>query len=976
MDETTGILEDVSDATLFTLEGTAAALGYLLDAPMNAKQVYPVLARLMRRGVLLAPLGGLRRRWEYDRLVPELRAWVNHTAEAAGMTKPSRLARCAIASLWLATIEGRTLTVDSDALRRFINMHLSNNQRGKWLKGISRHQMTGLKQVGVAVSADVTKKWSPLLAMSHYIPQNALSEWQILLRRFYEAKKLGSIDHYDNAFKHFISYLAVAPQVQNVDNYFSASIERPSLVDWLRESLPGTYTYNRIQTFLYDFLYWVVSNQDRFFTHDEVTGDPILRSGVYFPFRSSDIDRSWSSRRDNSEDPSETVQQALPVEYMEEIEHILFDNDMDWPKKRSIDWIDWIPVGATKSERIYCPVLPYLISLLVKIPIRQVQARRLDSGEGDIQVFNLARDAWEENYGPHAGYWERTNVARPERGVLRRLNDTFEDRVLCGLFINSNKTSDRKTLFDERSGYVIQWHNEAAIDIVKKMRTWQEMHNPVDSPLTYKAVRKGVFEKASEGVIQRRPACFYLFRYPAGNAREYKSSPPSSQQLRFFWLEVLAELERRTKARHATAPDLISTWQGNSPQTSPFNLHGLRHAGLTRMAMSGVHPWILQNIVAGHAAWVMTLYYIKPNPAHISDVLNEAYIRAMREKQQEFKQFLTSKTIEEVHRAAIAGSHGMAALQGLRNSGLSNATGHLASLDIGICPNGRTRCDEGIRIADRTEYKHKEAAKAFGPVPCTVGGAPDCARCRFFITGTPFMEGVRLKVNEISLHAHQSALRYHEMRRTLDEKEATYARARKEGALSDPVEEQGLHILRQELKGEADVLTNLVESLNAHFQIWQKVRAMAREHLRAEGASVPALLFHELPEFRWELQPRLEGVDELCHAARWFPSTRTTELRRERREAVIRMLVRNRRPPALAMMTEAEGDAAAGAIMVELYRKWGKSAFRKVFDEQQTFESLGIVEEMDALLGNPLVSKYKDAPFTLELIAPETESVP
>jgi hypothetical protein len=183
LDETTGLLGDASDPALLTLEGTAAALTRLLDGPVAAKQVYPVLAHLMRRGVLLAPLAGLRRSWEFDQLMPELRTWVSQAAEAVGMTKPSRQARRIIANLWLATLEGRTLTVDRDALRRFIDMHLTTEGKGKWLRGIGESDQAGLRQVGASVGADVNRKWSPLIeAAKASLPKHILAEWESLQR--------------------------------------------------------------------------------------------------------------------------------------------------------------------------------------------------------------------------------------------------------------------------------------------------------------------------------------------------------------------------------------------------------------------------------------------------------------------------------------------------------------------------------------------------------------------------------------------------------------------------------------------------------------------------------------------------------------------------------------------------------------------------------------------------------------------------
>jgi hypothetical protein len=68
----------------------------------------------------------------------------------------------------------------------------------------------------------------------------------------------------------------------------------------------------------------------------------------------------------------------------------------------------------------------------------------------------------------------------------------------------------------------------------------------------------------------------------------------------------------------------------------------------------------------------------------------------------------------------------------------------------------------------------------------------------------------------------------------------------------------------------------------------------------------------------------------------------------------MRLLVRNRKPPALALMTEDEADVAAGAVVASLYKRFGQAATRKLFEEQETFESLGLVDDVEEVIAKAI----------------------
>ncbi|BBC41318.1 site-specific integrase [Photobacterium damselae subsp. piscicida] len=101
--------------------------------------------------------------------------------------------------------------------------------------------------------------------------------------------------------------------------------------------------------------------------------------------------------------------------------------------------------------------------------------------------------------------------------------------------------------------------------------------------------------------------------------------PPTKQMLVQFWNDLIEELERRLHDEGIDVQLVLSrNKQNGSAQKVYYTPHGLRVAGLTALAEQGVPIEVLSKVVAGHKSILMTIYYIKYHPSHISDVLNEA----------------------------------------------------------------------------------------------------------------------------------------------------------------------------------------------------------------------------------------------------------------------------------------------------------------------------------------------------------------
>ena len=62
-----------------------------------------------------------------------------------------------------------------------------------------------------------------------------------------------------------------------------------------------------------------------------------------------------------------------------------------------------------------------MLLIHLDLPLRNVQVRRLDSGEGDSRAWDPATGRWKIAAGRLSGYWERVGVKNPRRGVFREI---------------------------------------------------------------------------------------------------------------------------------------------------------------------------------------------------------------------------------------------------------------------------------------------------------------------------------------------------------------------------------------------------------------------------------------------------------------------------------------------------------------------------------------------------------------------------
>jgi hypothetical protein len=646
----------------------------------------------------------------------------------------------------------------------------------------------------------------------------------------------------------------------------------------------------------------------------------------------------------------------MPTRFHFMLAEIISENDFAWTKSITdrntglpLHWIPWTDPETGKTDSIFCEVLPRMLLLQLELPLRNIQVRRLDSGEGDEREYDPKTKRWQNATGLHAGYWKRIGAKNPRRGVIREIRTKTGE--IAGFWINSNKTRDGQNLFDERSGYEIPWQHDSVIENLTAMRKWQEKYNPVKSPLPHAKLPRNVFhEEPSRAIRAVLPDRFYLFRFPQNNWDRGHEAPVSYRIFLQFFLDALDQLEKRLRQDDPASDITIITDRDTSgrPRKAIFTMHGMRSSTLTSLHMAGVPIGVLSKLVAGHATILMTLRYTKFDPAHVNEILIDARSKISTEARGQFENFLKSATME----------HAMRMTARLSDDGIQQAKNSYGEpsgwtrLDIGICPNGATLCHIGGEAIHRKVEKTGRNKSPHKPVS---GGVRNCVRCRFFVTGVPFL---------IPLWAQALAniAKIDQISRRISELSDEIQAAKLERlSLGDAVPEtlrQRIRILEETFYSETDARDQALADVHATIVYVEKVRAIAAEDANDE-TKLPMLLGEEGAAVSFRESTRFELIDAVVQASRWFPSISSPELEAERDEFLNHVLWRNGYVPiTLSALKPDERRKSADALAQLLLVELGASETQNVIEGRKTLAELGLQERLEdaarAAIGRPI----------------------
>ena len=414
---------------------------------------------------------------------------------------------------------------------------------------------------------------------------------------------------------------------------------------------------------------------------------------------------------------------AIGSHIMETMRQILIEDDYAWSKART-SWGHLVDKQTGRLEYVWCPSEAILLYLLLSVPIRGLQGRMLDSGQGDSEIYDFDLERIIPN--PNQLLVDGKLDATRREGILQVMpSGMVGGEDILGLWITTNKTSGE--------GYFIPWVSGELLTQLKYQRDW--LFRYADIPNMHN-ITAGQGKRSVPAELEGIGGKYYcLFQDVFAQQVHDHSLPVAKQKTSKLWGKLCLETQNRMNAKAEVGNRIMLVESGTENDTNPkaiHDVHSLRISGITDLLDRGVPLNIVSEYVAGHATYIMTLWYDKPAPGAIRKHLQEAQKMA-----GQMHTSLPSFTQEELieHKPYLVGHHqfadfynGFDALE--ENRGLATIR------HSGICPG--TRCSEGA-LDDRQRAS---------PVPFGDRG-PSCPQCRFWLTGPAFLLGQTIEGNQL-----------------------------------------------------------------------------------------------------------------------------------------------------------------------------------------------------------------------------------
>ncbi|PVZ66788.1 VPA1269 family protein [Pelagibaculum spongiae] len=823
-------------------------------------------------------------------------------------------------------------------------------EKNRWKDDIDSHSQKALRQI--ANSADIINDSSSFQKVVTVQRSDAygntkdlfnggldyMSEWVKYWKSYLEFKQLYSTKEYRRAFSNFKDYLV--DQYLGDDfighpmQYFS-SYRNENFRVWLENSAKKNKITARtvISSLAYnnDFANWYIAEH----LSGKNRGDLTTSYSIIPLHKITELKIKYLGRSSYSA-PTESVKAAPPLWIVQRLKEILSEDDFAWPRLKSSEYDPGILDKA--GNKVWIPVITYLYLTMLEIPLRKIQVLRLDSGEGDEHTYVPKTDKWKKNNHFCANYWKNNPAVKvANRGVLRKKKIPGSLTPSLSLYINSNKTSDRQEGFGEHSGYEIPWKNTNVIQLFHSLRAWQEKYNPQTDPVRYRDIPDSIFDgKQSSSVLKSIPDRFYLFRAGKKTRGGSRLMPPTKQALVQFWNDLIEELEIRL---HAEGVDvqlvLTRNKQSGYVQSCYYTPHCLRVAGLTALAEKGVPLEVLSKIVAGHKSILMTLYYIKHHPSHITEILNEASKKVEDSTHESYVSWLKEASWDQVAKYSVYNSDD--AINAIKSTTGTCISGLWDSTNFGVCPYAGTRCHDGGEIINK---KGKKSSY-------TSVDDKNCVVCRHFITGLPWLNQLWVHANSLILKSEKKGAAFRKV-----EKDVYKLKCQRIDLLNQnktlpselTIEIKKTDALMEKVSKELDVTLN---TLHATHNLIEKIKHVQTEsNIDDHNENLPALLLDSNSDFNTdyiETPSNFASLDLVVQASRVYHHERNEDFERERDQFIDAILLHNNyQPLMLISLSEKEKQCAADALAKVLITQVNAEDLNLLRDGRISLQELGV----------------------------------
>lgn len=452
------------------------------------------------------------------------------------------------------------------------------------------------------------------------------------------------------------------------------------------------------------------------FAHDVLQADYVGRIHE-LPSFTNPVDNKFD--RFQEEKRIGTKRKPIEARIMETMRNIIIENDYEWPRNNfEFSYHSLTNHLTNKFEKdVFCPSVSNLLYFMLWIPTRKIQAQLLDTGEGDDHIFDFETNMMIKNPNKLS-----TESGRAE-GVIQMLpSGMLGINDIIGIHITTNKSNG--------DGYDIPWINADLLNIIKNQLAWLKQYAPYPKPKG----RESLGKKLSKKVEEAGKKYYILFRDPTATRVDDPDKPVQGTRIRDAWGLLCAETERRLNNDADNIKQQVSLINDYSKKypISRYDIHTLRVSGITDLLEKGVPLGIVQKFVAGHATYVMTLWYDNPSYAKIREYLELARTQDNNSISKvafndydydEIKDYLViNQSLPNVNYTAFDALEENSSVISIKMSG--------------ICPG--TSCEEGG--IDKYEQ--------ISPVPVGDRG-PSCPQCRFWITGPMFLLGQVIEGNQL-----------------------------------------------------------------------------------------------------------------------------------------------------------------------------------------------------------------------------------
>jgi hypothetical protein len=530
----------------------------------------------------------------------------------------------------------------------------------------------------------------------------------------------------------------------------------------------------------------------------------------------------------------------------------------------------------TDIYQIWSPVRFLAIYTLLRLPLRGQQILWLDSGEADNEVPVLDTESinvrWEKNSGPLSG--KGSKKRRPQGVIQRGIKDAPK------LYVTTNKTGRRD------GGYDVEWIPDELVYWFVLLRNWQAKYNTLTEPTPWLSLKERL--KTNKKILKSRGTQCFLFRIdssgrPLGTHTAFESPLPT----------LLYKIQREGE-NLAVDNDNIN----GSRYITPYTPHSLRVSLITAFIVDGDAPIHLMSKLVGHGSLVMTIYYTKLN--------GEQMRRTMGETEKRAGQIATERNCEKVRMQGLHPIQSVLIATDGNRYLIENDVPNSACVvfDWGICPMSAAACHMGGELLhERTRQK------IYGSVEAGYLGQKNCLRCRFFITGIPFLAGLVALANEISLEIHIESGRFQTYVAEVEKLEQEYYDTCQAHTADSKQSLRKQAIANQQQSGgKLDNLLTDYAAINHYVQSCLKLIKEGNE--TAENSENIRLIitgdFQEIGMSIDESKTHYHLLAEICQNATIYQSSNPSRALPLISQAIDRMAENNNLAPAMYRLTDEQ----------------------------------------------------------------------